>query len=313
VAKAERGAHGDDQRQNAAARTPAAQGLYDPAFERDSCGVGFVVDVAGRKSHAIIDKALTVLKNLLHRGACGCEVNTGDGAGVLVQMPTSSCTGSAPGGDPPAAPRHYGAGSGVPAPGPVEAARCQAIFEGSSGRRAAAARLAQRATADHMVGPSARAAEPAFLQIFIGRDPALADISLRAPPLRDRKRVEHAIYGSDLPSRRAFYVVSLSANTLIYKGMLSADQIESMFPRHPDPDLESALAWFTHVSDDTFPPGLGASLPLHRPQRRDHALRATSNWMRAREGLLQSELIPDLHKIVPIISRRGERLGHLRQ
>jgi len=289
---------------------PPAQGLYDPAFERDSCGVGFVVDVAGRKSHAIIDKALTVLKNLLHRGACGCEVNTGDGAGVLVQMPhkflARECARL---GIRLPAPRHYGAGLVFLPRDPVEAARCQAIFEEiirDEGQRLLGWRSVP--TVDHLIGPSARAAEPAFLQILIGRDPALADDQAFERRLYViRKRVEHAIYGSDLPSRRGFYVVSLSANTLIYKGMLSADQIETMFPDILDPDLESALALVhQRFSTNTFP-----SWPLAHPYRyiahngEINTLRGNINWMRAREGLLQSDLIPDLHKILPIILEGG--------
>jgi glutamate synthase (NADPH) large chain len=289
---------------------PPAQGLYDPAFERDSCGVGFVVDVAGRKSHAIIDKALTVLKNLLHRGACGCEVNTGDGAGVLLQMPhkflARECARL---GIHLPAPRHYGAGLVFLPRDPIEATHCQAIFEGiirEEGQRLLGWRRVP--TVDHLIGPSARAAEPAFLQILIGRDPDLADDQAFERRLYViRKRVEHAIYGSDLPSRRAFYVVSLSANTLTYKGMLSADQIETMFPDILDPDLESALALVhQRFSTNTFP-----SWPLAHPYRyiahngEINTLRGNINWMRAREGLLHSDLIPDLHKILPIILEGG--------
>jgi glutamate synthase (NADPH/NADH) large chain len=289
---------------------PPAQGLYDPAGERDSCGVGFVVDVQGRRSHAIVVKALTVLKNLLHRGACGCEVNTGDGAGILVQMPhkflARECARL---GIPLPAPHHYGAGLVFLPRDPVEATRCQAIFQ-EIVRDEGQSLLGWRSvpTADHLIGPSARAAEPAILQILIGRDPALADDQAFERRLYViRKRVEHAIYGSDLPSRRAFYVVSLSARTLIYKGMLSADQIETMYPDILDPDLESALALVhQRFSTNTFP-----SWPLAHPYRyvahngEINTLRGNINWMRAREGLLRSELIPDLHKILPIILEGG--------
>jgi glutamate synthase (ferredoxin) len=289
---------------------PPAQGLYDPACERDSCGVGFVVDVKGRRSHAIVVKALTVLKNLLHRGACGCEVNTGDGAGILLQMPHKFLTREcARVGIRLPAPRHYGAGLVFLPRDPVEAARCQAIFE-EIVREEGQALLGWRSvpTADHLIGPSARAAEPGILQILIGRDPALADDQAFERRLYViRKRVEHAIYGSDLPSRRAFYVVSLSARTLIYKGMLSADQIETMFPDILDPDVESALALVhQRFSTNTFP-----SWPLAHPYRyiahngEINTLRGNINWMRAREGLLRSDLIPDLDKILPIILEGG--------
>ena len=289
---------------------PSAQGLYDPALERDSCGVGFVVDIQGRKSHAIIVKALTVLKNLLHRGACGCEVNTGDGAGVLIQMPhrflARECARL---GISLPAPGQYGAGLVFLPRDPLEAARCQALFEEiirDEGQRLLGWRSLP--TDDRMLGPSARAVEPAFVQVFIGRDPALADDAAFERRLYViRKRVEHAISGSELPSRRAFYLVSLSSRTLIYKGMLSADQIEGMFPDILDADMESALALVhQRFSTNTFP-----SWPLAHPYRylahngEINTLRGNINWMRAREGLLASELIPDLHKILPIILEGG--------
>jgi glutamate synthase (ferredoxin) len=289
---------------------PPAQGLYDPAFERDSCGVGFVVDIQGRKSHAIIGKALAVLKNLLHRGACGCEANTGDGAGVLIQMPhrflSRECARLGIGLP---APKHYGAGLVFLPRDPLEAARCQAIFEEiiqEEGQRFLGWRSVP--TDDTLVGPSARAVEPAFAQIFIGRAPALTDEPAFERRLYViRKRVEHAIYGSELASRRTFYVPSLSSSTLIYKGMLSADQIETMFPDILDPDLESALALVhQRFSTNTFP-----SWPLAHPYRyvahngEINTLRGNINWMRAREGLLGSDLIPDLHKILPIILEGG--------
>ncbi|MEK7221239.1 MAG: glutamate synthase subunit alpha, partial [candidate division NC10 bacterium] len=224
---------------------PARQGLYDPQFEHDSCGVGFVVDIKGRKSHRIVTQALSVLKNLLHRGACGCEVNTGDGAGILIQMPHAFLARECGKlGITLPAPRWYGAGLVFLPTDPSQAARCKAIFEEII-REEGQALLGWRdvPTDDSPVGPSARAVEPIFTQIFIGRDAALLDDPAFERKLYViRKRVEHAIYGSDMPARKLFYVPSLSSNTLIYKGMLSADQIETMFPDVLDPAVESALA-----------------------------------------------------------------------
>ncbi len=289
---------------------PAQQGLYDPRFEHDSCGVGFVVDIKGRRSHRVVTQALTVLKNLLHRGACGCEVNTGDGAGILIQMPhvflSRVC---AKNGISLPAPRWYGAGLVFLPTDPAQAARCQAMFEGII-REEGQTLLGWRdvPTDDSPVGPSARAVEPAFKQIFIGRNSTILDDRAFERKLYIiRKRVEHAIYGTDMPLRKRFYMPSLSSNTLIYKGMLSADQIETMFPDVMDPAVESALALVhQRFSTNTFP-----SWPLAHPYRyvahngEINTLRGNINWMHAREALCKSDLLPDLKKILPIVLEGG--------
>ncbi|MGE5849730.1 MAG: glutamate synthase large subunit, partial [Candidatus Methylomirabilota bacterium] len=289
---------------------PERQGLYDPQFEHDSCGVGFVVDIKGRKSHQIVVRALTVLKNLLHRGACGCEVNTGDGAGILIQMPHAFLSREcAKLGISLPAPKWYGAGLVFLPTDPAQADRCQAIFqqliqeEGQS-------LLGWRdvPTDDSPVGPSAKAVEPVIRQIFIGRNPAISDDTAFERRLYViRKRVEHAVWGSDMPLRKRFYLPSLSSNTLIYKGMLSADQIETMFPDVTDPAVESALALVhQRFSTNTFP-----SWPLAHPYRylahngEINTLRGNINWMHAREALCESEVLPDLKKILPIVIEGG--------
>jgi glutamate synthase (ferredoxin) len=289
---------------------PPRQGLYDPRFERDSCGVGFVADIKGRKSHRIVTQALTVLKNLLHRGACGCEVNTGDGAGILIQMPhaflsriCANFTITLP------APKWYGAGLVFLPTDPAQAAHCHAAFEAII-REEGQTLLGWRTllTEDAPIGSSARAVEPVIKQIFIGRNPGLTDDRAFERRLYViRKRVEHAIYRSDLPARKSFYVPSLSSNTLIYKGMLSADQIETMYPDVTDPAVESALALVhQRFSTNTFP-----SWPLAHPYRyvahngEINTLRGNINWMRAREALCESELFPDLEKILPIVLEGG--------
>ncbi len=289
---------------------PGKQGLYDPRFEHDSCGVGFVVDIRGRKSHRIVTQALTVLKNLLHRGACGSEASTGDGAGILIQMPHAFLSRvCAMIGISLPAPKWYGAGLVFLPTDPAQAARCRTVFEQiirEEGQRLLGWRDVP--TNDAPLGPSARAVEPLIQQIFIGRNPDLADdLAFERRLYVIRKRVEHAIYGSDLPARKFFYVPSLSSNTLIYKGMLSADQIETMYPDVTDPAVESALALVhQRFSTNTFP-----SWPLAHPYRylahngEINTLRGNINWMRAREGLLQSDLIPDLQKILPIILEGG--------
>ncbi|MBI2882748.1 MAG: glutamate synthase large subunit [Candidatus Methylomirabilis oxyfera] len=289
---------------------PPRQGLYDPTYEHDACGVGFVVDIKGRRSHTIIQQALTVLKNLLHRGACGSEPNTGDGAGILIQMPhvflAREC-GQIGITLPP--PRHYGAGLVFLPTDPSQTAKCQAIFEEiilEEGQTLLGWRDVP--TDDSPIGPSAKVAKPVFKQIFIGRNPAILDDRTFERKLYIiRKQVEHVVYRSRLSQRTLFYIPSLSSNTLVYKGMLTGDQIEATFPDITDPAVESALALVhQRFSTNTFP-----SWPLAHPYRymahngEINTLRGNINWMRAREALCESELLPDLKKIFPIILEGG--------
>ncbi len=289
---------------------PARQGLYDPAYEHDDCGVGFVVDIKGRKSNAIVRQALTVLKNLMHRGACGCEENTGDGAGILIQMPHAFLSREcARIGIQLSAPKHYGAGLVFLPTDPDQAARCRAVFEQII-REEGQTLLGWRdvLTDNSPIGPTAKSGEPLFKQIFIGRNPSIADDqSFERKLYVIRKRVEHEVYGSDLSQRKLFHIPSLSSNTLIYKGMLRAIQIETMFPDITDPIVESALALVHHrFSTNTLP-----SWPLAHPYRylahngEINTLRGNINWMRAREALCESKLFPELKKILPIIVEGG--------
>ncbi len=290
---------------------PEAQGLYSPDHEHDACGVGFVVDIKGRRSHAIVAQALEVLKNLLHRGACGCEVNTGDGAGILIQIPHAFLTrecGTL--GITLPAPKHYGAGLVFLPRDPAQAARCRetlATIVSEEGQTLLGWRPVP--TDDSPVGPSARSVEPTFEQVLIGRSAAVPDAQVFERKLYViRKRVEHAIRQSDMADRGYFYMPSLSANTLIYKGMLSADQIETMFPDITDPLVESALALVhQRFSTNTFP-----SWPLAHPYRyiahngEINTLRGNINWMKAREALCRSALLgDDLKKILPIVIEGG--------
>ncbi|MFQ5829642.1 MAG: glutamate synthase large subunit [Candidatus Methylomirabilia bacterium] len=289
---------------------PPRQGLYDPSYEHDACGVAFVVDMKGRRSHAIVKQALTVLKNLLHRGACGSEVNTGDGAGILIQMPHAFLAREcARVGIALPGPRRYGAGLVFLPTDPAEATRCREIFEEIVQEEGQSLLGWRRVpTDDSPIGPSAKAVEPVIRQVFIGRDPAIQDDGVFERRLYViRKRVEHAVYGSDITQRKLFYLPSLSSNTLIYKGMLSADQIETMFPDLVDPAIESALALVhQRFSTNTFP-----SWPLAHPYRylahngEINTLRGNINSMRAREALCESDLLPDLKKILPIVLEGG--------
>ncbi len=286
-------------------------GLYDPSREHDACGVGFVVDMKGRKSHAIVTQALTILKNLEHRGACGCEENTGDGAGILVQMPHAfflrECGKL---GLKLPDQKHYGAGLVFLPRDPAQAQRCQTLLE-QIAKEEGQAVLGWRdvPTDDSALGPSARAAEPTFKQIFIGRAATVVDDAAFERKLYViRKRAEHAVAKSDLSEKRLFYIPSLSARTLVYKGMLTPSQLRPMYPDLSDPLIESALALVhSRFSTNTFP-----SWPLAHPYRylahngEINTLRGNINWMRAREALCSSPLFgEDLKKIFPIIIEGG--------
>jgi len=282
-------------------------GLYDANFEHDSCGVGFVVDMKGRKSHAIVEHAMTVLKNLLHRGACGCEENTGDGAGILVQMPDKFLREECAKAGvelPPVG--HYGAGLVFLPHDTVAGAKCRekfaAIIE-EEGQHLCCWRDVP--VDDSPIGPTARSAEPKIEQIFIGRGAEVADDDAFERKLYViRKRIEHEIWGSGIAGSDQFYIPSLSQRTLIYKGMLIGSQVETLFPDICDPRFESALALVhQRFSTNTFP-----SWPLAQPFRyiahngEINTLRGNANWMRAREALCESQLFgEDLHKLFPIV------------
>jgi glutamate synthase (ferredoxin) len=293
---------------------PLRQGLYDPRFEHDACGVGFVVNIKGQKSHAVVKRGLQVLINLQHRGACGCEANTGDGAGILIQPPDRFLRKvAAPLGIelPPAG--EYGVGNIFLPRDARERQQVRRLIEQvvlEEGQTLLGWRPVP--TTDHLLGASAVAVKPVVEQLFVAcgsHRPTPSD------PLRFerklyviRKRVEHAADKFGLAERHLFYIPSLSSKTLIYKGMLTADQIEPTFPDLRDPDIESALALVhQRFSTNTFP-----SWPLAHPYRyiahngEINTLRGNINWMRAREGLLRSELFgDDLQKILPIVREGG--------
>jgi glutamate synthase (ferredoxin) len=302
--------------------------LYDPRYEHDACGVGFVVDIKGRRSHSVIEKGLQVLVNLLHRGACGCEANTGDGAGILIQMPDKFLRRAASGlgiALPPSG--HYGTGLVFLPRVATEREQCRQLVErivGEEGQHVLGWRLVP--TADAGIGASALATKPVIEQVFIGSGFEVPGSGFEAqksghanqepggvtPFERKlyviRKRIEHEADGLGLAERHAFYFPSLSSRTLIYKGMLIADQIEGTFPDLLDPEMESALALVhQRFSTNTFP-----SWPLAHPYRfiahngEINTLRGNINWMRAREGLLRSDVLgEDLKKILPIIREGG--------
>ena len=277
-------------------------GLYDPRYEHDACGVGFVVDMKGRRSHAIVAQALTILKNLAHRGACGCEENTGDGAGILIQMPHAFLKrATATLGFTLPDPGRYGAGftarHGCGQPNALTIVR----EEGQT-------LLGWRdvPTDDASLGPTARAAEPSFKQIFIGRGENVADgAGFERKLFVIRKRVEHAIGKSTFDERGMFYIPSLSARTIVYKGMLTPSQVEAMFPDLRDATLESGLALVhSRFSTNTFP-----SWPLAHPYRyiahNGEINAATSLDARARGAMPIAAVRRGSEKNLPIVVEGG--------
>jgi glutamate synthase (NADPH) large chain len=282
---------------------PPKQGLYDPQFEHDACGVGFVVDIAGRKSNEIVRRSLQVLVNLQHRGAKGCEANTGDGAGILIQIPhdflKAECKKLGIGLP---APGNYGVGSVFLPRDSYTQRWCKEIVE------AAITRAGQKVlgwrdvpTNNEPIGDSAKAVEPVFNQVFIGRDPYLKTVDdFERKLYLIRKRIEK--------TTTELYFDSLSARTLIYKGMLSAEQMETYFPDLADPRVASALAVVhQRFSTNTFP-----SWSLAHPFRyishngEINTLRGNINWMKAREALFESDLFgKDIKDLLPVIVEGG--------
>jgi len=286
-------------------------GLYDPSREHDACGVGFVVDMKGRKSHTIVTQALTILKNLEHRGACGCEENTGDGAGILLQTPhlffARECAKH--GITLPAAGQYAAAMVFLPR-NAEQARQCQTVLETITAEENQSV-LGWRVvpTDDSSLGPTARDAAPVIRQLFIGRGANIADDAAFERKLYViRKRAEHAIGRSELTERDLFYIPSLSARTIVYKGMLTPSQVAPMFPDLVDPQVESALALVhSRFSTNTFP-----SWRLAHPYRylahngEINTLRGNIGWMRAREALCASSLFgEDLKKLFPIVMEGG--------
>ena len=286
------------------------QGLYEPQTESDACGVGFVVDMKGRKSHKIIDNALTILKNLLHRGACGCEENTGDGVGILIQKPhkfferiCKDIQIELPNDE------DYGTGMVFLPIDKSQSKHCQKIFEQvilEEEQKFLGWRDVP--TDDSLLGPTAKDGEPTFKQIFIGKNDSIDSKAFDRKLYVIRKRVENLIWNSDMTEQNLFYIPSLSYRTFLYKGMLTGTQIEPMFPDLSDPDVESALALVhQRFSTNTMP-----EWRLAHPFRyislngEINTVRGNSNWMRARESLCESELFgDDLDKLFPIIIEGG--------
>ena len=278
----------------------AAAGLYDPRFEHDACGVGFVADLSGRGGHDVVARALRVLCNLEHRGAQGGDPGTGDGAGILTQIPDE----------------FFRASCGFELPEAGAYAAGMAFF--SAERHLVTPALARLAAAEGLTilgwrevpfditacGDGARAVLPDVLQMFVAGAEGQRGLELERMAFCLRKRAEH---------EAGVYFASLSARTIVYKGMLSAPQLGPFYPDLSDPRYGSALALVhSRFSTNTFP-----SWPLAHPYRyvahngEINTVRGNRNWMRAREAMLASDLIPHsrdgrgIERLFPVVNADG--------
>jgi len=288
------------------------QGLYDPAYEHDACGVGFVVNIKGRKSHKIVENAVTILKNLIHRGACGCEENTGDGVGMLTQLPHKFFVRVCKeiGIELPDY-GHYGAGMVFLPNDAKQQQHCiNELFNIVTEEGQQVLGWRDVPIDSSSLGSMAKASEPTFKQVFIARSSDIKDEAAFERKLYViRKRIEHKIFNDyHLTEREHFYIPSLSHRTCVYKGMLTGTQFEPMFPDVSAEDFESAMALVhQRFSTNTFP-----AWELAHPFRyvahngEINTVRGNANWMRARESLCKSELFgDDLDKLFPIVQEGG--------
>ncbi|MDR0934468.1 MAG: glutamate synthase subunit alpha, partial [Burkholderiaceae bacterium] len=283
------------------------QGLYHPAYEHDACGVGFVAHIKGKKSHTIIEQGLMILKNLTHRGAVGADKLMGDGAGILLQLPDQYF-------------REEMALQGATLPPEGEYGVGMIFLPKERGSRLACEREIERAVRsegqvvlgwrdvpvdDAMpMSPVVREKEPVMRQIFIGRGPdvMVTDV-LERKLFVIRKAAGHAIQSLNLEHCKEFFVPSMSARTIVYKGLLLADQVQTYYKDLQDPRFVSALAMVhQRFSTNTFP-----EWPLAHPYRlvahngEINTVKGNFNWLRAREGMMKSAVLEDdLQKLYPI-------------
>ncbi|HEU5081364.1 MAG TPA: glutamate synthase large subunit [Opitutaceae bacterium] len=290
---------------------PAKQGLYDPWFEHDACGVGFIVDMKGRKSHDILKQGIQILENLDHRGAAGSEPNTGDGAGVLIQIPhqflVEACkrlrfTLPAAG--------EYGTGLVFMGKNATKRRRIEERIEHivqSEGQRFLGWRTVP--TDNSSLGETAKSAEPHMRQIFVGKDASLTDdLSFERKLYIIRKRIYNEIRAEGMDGSELLYLPSLSCRTIVYKGMLLTTQLASYFTDLRNPSMTTALALVhSRFSTNTFP-----SWDRAHPYRyiahngEINTLRGNVNWMHAREAHFVSEAFgDDIKKVLPVINPNG--------
>jgi glutamate synthase (NADPH/NADH) large chain len=289
---------------------PRSQGLYDPRYERDACGIGFVASIKGVKSHETILKGIQVLINLTHRGACGCDPVTGDGAGITIQVPHAfferECSNL---GFTLPLPGEYGVGMVFL---PVERHQrlvCEGILEGIV-REEGLHVVGWRDTPikSEAIGRIARGSQPYIEQVFIRHAKGMDQDQLERKLYVIRKRVEAAVAKSDLADKGYFYIPSLSSRTIVYKGLLLAPQMSHFYVELSDPAVVSALCLVhQRFSTNTFP-----TWQLAHPFRyichngEINTLRGNVAWMESRQSLLSSRLFgEDIKKLNPIVTPGG--------
>jgi glutamate synthase (ferredoxin) len=290
---------------------PPKQGLYDPALEHDSCGFGFVVDVRGRSSHDIVKKALEVLVNLEHRGATGAEKETGDGAGILLQIPHAFFAAAcAKLGMTLPAPRLYGVGTVFLPQSEAGREAISRLFEDtirSEGQELIGWRDVP--TDNTALGASAKGSQPCIRQVFIRRAAGVQDADAFERKLYViRRLVEKKVSRSAIPGRAHFYVPSLSHKTVVYKGMLNANQLRSFYQDLEDEEVSSAIAMVhSRFSTNTFPSWSRAHPYRYISHNGEiNTLRGNINWMHARQSMMRSSLFgEDLMKILTVIDTEG--------
>ncbi len=288
---------------------PDAEGLYDPARERDACGLGFIANIKGEKSHDIIQKGIQILINLTHRGACGCDPDTGDGAGILIQIPHKFFAKECPklGFNLPK-PGEYGVGMVFLPVQRTQRLQCEGIIERVI-REEGLTVLGWRDTPidSNAIGRLARDSQPYIQQLFIERAPGMTEDQLERRLYSVRKRAENEIANSGIRDRDFFYLPSLSCRTIIYKGLLLAPQIANFYKELKDPDVASALCLVhQRFSTNTFP-----TWQLAHPFRymchngEINTVRGNINWMHARQAVLASNEFGDIRRLLPIVTPNG--------
>jgi glutamate synthase (NADPH) large chain len=275
-----------------------AEGLYDPANEHDACGVAFVADLTGRRDHATVQKALTALRNLEHRGARGAEPDAGDGAGILIQVPGEFLR-AVVGFELPAD-GAYAVGTGfLPDDDAAEAEAMATIARVAEEEGVRLLGWRELPVRPDQVGQTARSVMPRFKQLFLAGPGGETGLDLERLAFIVRRRAEH---------EAGVYFPSLSCRTLVYKGMLTEDQLATFYPDLSDERVTSSLGLVhSRFSTNTFP-----AWPLAHPYRmiahngEINTVRGNRNWMRARESQLATELIPgDLSRLSPIVSNES--------
>jgi glutamate synthase (NADPH) large chain len=289
---------------------PVAQGLYDPSLEKDSCGVGFVAHIKGQPSHQIVLDADQILRNMDHRGACGCEANTGDGAGILTGLPEAFLRKVAKkdfGTDlPPTG--EFAAGIIFLPKDATERAHCKKTVESlikKYGQKLIGWRQVPVDPDGADIGPTARAGEPDIEQLFVGAAPGLSGEAFEQQLYLIRKQASHQLRGdSKLKQALLFYVCSLSTKVIIYKGMLTPAQVIPYYKDLADPDFATHLAMVhSRFSTNTFP-SWDRAQPLRFMSHNGeiNTLRGNSNWMRAREGNAVSQVYGSkLNDLFPVV------------